>query len=290
MFGQLPGFFCGICNRRWGQCADCTNTVAAAGNNLRKTGKCGHGQAGRAAVIVRVMVLRRLPFFACLAVLLAAPLRAEAPLPLSVPLITAEDVGDLRPPARSSDVPRTRWTHQPDHVLWNRTALSALKTHGAPLVDMVPGDIADWCPRYPQASNADRRAFWLGFMSALAKHESTYRPRAVGGGGKWYGLLQILPATARGYKCNVGTGEALKNGAANLSCAIRIMAVTVPRDGVIYGRGGRGVAADWGPMRSSGKRRDMAGWLTQQPYCKALHTTRPRIRPAQSGRVDLVLD
>ncbi len=116
-------------------------------------------------------------------------------------------------------------------------------------------------------------------MSTLAKYESTYKPRAVGGGGKWYGLLQILPATARGYKCNVGTGEALKNGAANLSCAVRIMAVTVPRDGVIYGRGGRGVAADWGPMRSASKRADMAGWLRRQTYCRPLANVRPQARP-----------
>ncbi|MEX0309196.1 MAG: transglycosylase SLT domain-containing protein, partial [Tateyamaria sp.] len=123
---------------------------------------------------------------------------------------------EVRPPARSGDVPRTRWTHQPDHILWNRATLSALKTHGQPLVSLVPADVGDWCPRYPAATDADRRAFWLGFLSALAKHESTYRPNAVGGGGKWYGLLQILPATARGYGCAAGTGAALKNGAANL--------------------------------------------------------------------------
>jgi len=186
----------------------------------------------------------------------------------------------VRPPARDGNVPQSRWTHQPGHMVWNRAAVSALKTHGAALVELVPADIADWCPHYPQASDSERRAFWVGFLSALAKHESTYRPDAVGGGGKWYGLLQILPATARGYKCNVGTGEALKNGAANLSCAIRIMAVTVPRDGVIYGRGGRGVAADWGPMRSSAKRADMAGWLRARPYCKTLDATRPASRPA----------
>lgn len=192
----------------------------------------------------------------------------------------------LRPPARKSDVPSTRWTHQPDHVLWNRATLSALKAHGAPLVDLVPADVTDWCPRYPTATDADRRAFWLGFLSALAKHESTYKPRAVGGGGKWYGLLQILPATARGYGCNVGTGDALKNGAANLSCAVRIMAVTVPRDGVIYGRGGKGVAADWGPLRSRSKRADMAGWLQRQRYCAPLDSVRPESRPAALSAVD----
>jgi len=187
----------------------------------------------------------------------------------------------LRPVARDGVLPNTRWTHQPGHALWNRAALSALKTHGRALVEMVPGDIANWCPAYAGAERADRRAFWVGFMSALAKFESTYRPRAVGGGGKWYGLLQILPATARGYGCHAGTGEALKNGAANLSCAVRIMAVTVPRDGVIHGkdRKWRGVSADWGPMRSPAKRADIAGWLRQQPYCRAIGGTRPVARP-----------
>jgi len=119
----------------------------------------------------------------------------------------------------------------------------------------------------------------VGFLSSLAKHESTYKPWAVGGGGRWHGLLQILPGTARGYKCNVGTGAELRNGAANLSCAVRIMAVTVPRDGVIYGRGGRGVAADWGPMRNAAKRADMARWLKRQNYCKPINATRPKSRP-----------
>ena len=187
----------------------------------------------------------------------------------------------LRPPARDGNIPRTRWEHRPGHILWARAALAALKTHGAPLTEMVPADIADWCPRYPAQDAAGRRAFWVGFLSALAKHESTYRPDAVGGGGKWFGLLQILPATARGYQCHVGTGEALKNGAANLSCAVRIMAVTVPRDGVIHRRDSRwrGVSADWGPMRSASKRRDMARWLNRQPYCRPLDAVRPRGRP-----------
>ncbi len=185
----------------------------------------------------------------------------------------------VSPPARPATLPRTRWQHRRGHALWTRTALSALKSHGKPLVDMVPADIADWCPAYPTASDANRRAFWVGFLSALAKYESTYKPRAVGGGGLWYGLLQILPSTARGYKCNAGSGDALLSGAANLSCAVRIMAHTVPRDGVIYGAGGRGVAADWGPMRNSAKRKDMSGWLTRQAYCKPLNATRPKMRP-----------
>lgn len=208
--------------------------------------------------------------------------RPAIPGAISTPVLTtAAPISSfgVSPPARPGNLPRTRFQHRQGHALWTRAALSALKSHGAPLVELVPRDIADWCPAYPTASDADRRAFWVGFLSALSKHESTYKARAVGGGGLWYGLLQILPATARGYGCNVGTGEELKSGAANLSCAVRIMARTVPRDGVIYGRGGKGVAADWGPMRNASKRLDMSNWLKRQNYCKPLNATRPKMRP-----------
>ena len=158
-----------------------------------------------------------------------------------------------------------------------------MKTHGAPLVDTVPGDIETWCPAYAGHGPEKRAEFWVGLMSALAKHESTWRPEAVGGGGKWYGLTQILPATARGYGCKARSGAALKNGAANLSCAVRIMATTVARDNAVArksnGRLG-GVAADWGPMVNAKKRREMAAWTRDQTYCRLLSSVRPSERPA----------
>ena len=177
-------------------------------------------------------------------------------------------------------MPRTRWEHVAGSDLWTRSALSALKDHGRVLESTVPHDIADWCPAYPVASPDQRRAFWVGFLSALVKHESTYRAHAVGGGGKWYGLTQILPATARHYGCRARSGAALKHGPENLSCAIRIMARTVARDGVIS-RGMRGVAADWGPLHSRAKRADMMAWTKRQTYCRPLASVRPRLRPTR---------
>lgn len=183
-----------------------------------------------------------------------------------------------KPPARDGNVPRTRWEGQPNGLLWTRSALSALKTHGQPLERMVPADIAEWCPAYPEAGEKARRAFWVGLLSALSKHESTYRQTAVGGGGRWYGLLQIQPSTARLYGCRARSGTALKDGSANLSCGIRIMATTVPRDGVVA-RGMRGVAADWGPFHNKNKRADMVNWTRSQTYCKPIESVRPKRRP-----------
>jgi hypothetical protein len=199
-------------------------------------------------------------------------------LPVSAPAESMAPEATTRPAARAGELPPARWMHVEGGGLWSRAALAALKAHGRALTDMVPADIADWCPGYPDRPAAERRAFWVGFLSALAKHESTYRPHAVGGGGRWFGLLQIKPATARGYGCRVGSGAALRDGPANLSCAIRIMARTVPRDGVVS-RGMRGVAADWGPLHSQAKRTDMIRWLRGQRYCKLASSPRPRSRP-----------
>ncbi len=189
----------------------------------------------------------------------------------------------LRPAARSyTPLPDMRWSHRGEADRWSRAALMALRSHARVLPQVVPKDIADWCPAYVTNDTQAREAFWIGLLSTLAKHESTFRPTAVGGGGKWYGLLQILPATARGYGCKATSRDGLKRGGSNLQCALRIMAVTVPRDGVVS-RGMRGVAADWGPFHSRSKRADMMRWTRAQPYCAGLsRSLRPVARPVRS--------
>ncbi|WP_281825173.1 transglycosylase SLT domain-containing protein [Jannaschia rubra] len=190
-----------------------------------------------------------------------------------------------RPAARpqEEEMPDLRWDHVRGSDRWTQAAMRALDTHGQKLVDTVPADIGEWCPAYVQADDWGRKAFWAGLLSTLSKHESTWRPTAVGGGGAWYGLVQILPATARGYGCQAQSGEALKDGALNMSCAVRIMNLTVPRDGVVS-RGMKGVAADWGPFHSSRKREDMRGWLASQPFCNGIQTSmRPLQRPSWLG-------
>lgn len=180
-------------------------------------------------------------------------------------LMTACATGQVTP-ERGTMLPAARWDHQPQAAVWTKAALTALDGPAAPLVAVVPKDIDAWCPGYVSASLDDRKAFWIALVSSLAKHESTWRPAVSGGEGRWHGLLQISPATARGYGCLAGDAAGLKDGAKNLSCGLRIMAATVRRDGVIAS-GGRGVAADWGPFSQSSKRSDMSAWTSAQPYC-----------------------
>lgn len=154
-----------------------------------------------------------------------------------------------------------RWDHRAESDHWTQSTMAAVST--TKLTRIVPQDIADFCPAYPKASQAERAAFWTGLLSAIAKHESTWNPRAAGGGGRYLGLMQISRATWGNFGC----GGNIRDGADNLACAVRIMARQVGRDGVV-GAGGRGgVARDWGPMKVSAKRADIAGWTRKQAYC-----------------------
>ncbi len=186
-----------------------------------------------------------------------------------------------RPAARNNQVPRARWEHRGKGPLWTRVVISAVETHGSELLTTVPKDIMDWCPAYAENGPDKRAAFWAGFVSTLARYESTWNPRAVGGGGRWFGLMQIYPPTAEFRDCRVQTGEGLKRGSDNLNCAIRIMNITVPRDNAISVKDSRwrGVAADWGPIRNDWMRRDMQRYTKRQVYCRRLADVRPKARP-----------
>ena len=175
--------------------------------------------------------------------------------------------------------PAMRWDHRQEAPQWTGRTLIAVAGEDDKLAGVVPADITTWCPGYAAASLAERRLFWVGLLSALAKHESTWNPRASGGGGKWIGLTQIAPSTARQYGCSARTSAALKDGSANLACAVEIMADNVAADGMISGsRGTRGLGRDWAPFRKASKRAEMAKWVSQQRYCQADSRTAALVR------------
>lgn len=173
----------------------------------------------------------------------------------------------------SDDLPAMRWDHRPEADVWTQRSLVAAAHLDEELAETVPADIETWCPGYEDASIEDRRAFWVGIFSALAKHESTWNPKASGGGGAWIGLTQISPATARQYGCEARTTAQLKDGAANLACALRIGAAQVDRDNLVVGNGARGLGRDWAPFRSAAKRADIAAWTSSQEYCQKKPST-----------------
>ncbi len=161
-----------------------------------------------------------------------------------------------------------RWDHRPEAADWNAAMVSALARDGAALITAIPADADTFCPGYANASPEGRKAFWVMFFSGLARYESGWRPEAAGAGGRYRGLLQISPATARFHGCDLSHPSGLYDGASNLACAVRIANAAVRRDGVIAtGRGG--VAADWPPLRDAGRRAEIAGHTRALPQCRA---------------------
>lgn len=193
---------------------------------------------------------------------------------VSVPGIGEDIAVSLRPAAREPLRVRAQWDFQRNGRAWTRATMAAIEAHGNGLDDFVPSDMADWCPGYAQNSPAERRAFWAGLFSALAYYESTWRPTAVGGGGQWYGLLQVLPSTARLYRCRATTGQGLLSPAENLSCSVRIASRQVQRRGTIR----RGML-DWGPFHDARKRAQMAAWTREQSYCQIPASPATSLRP-----------
>lgn len=166
-------------------------------------------------------------------------------------------------------LPAMGWDARPEATSWTQASLLAVAEQDAVLASRIPADVAQWCPGYETAGVNDRRAFWSGLLSAVAKHESSWNPKAAGGGGRWIGLMQISPATARTHGCDATNTAALKDGEANLECAVQIMAAQVAADGEVSGtRGTRGIGRDWAPLRSSSKRSEMQGWTASQDYCR----------------------
>ncbi len=194
------------------------------------------------------------------------------PLLAAVLLVTAcsSDAADTAENASISMLPETRWDHRPEADDWTEATMDALSRHGAPMVEQIPADIGAFCPGYDSASMEERAAFWTGLFSGLARYESGWRPEAAGAGGRYRGLLQIFPQTARYHGCNINGASELYEGERNLSCAVRIATEAVTRDGVVAGQPGNwgGVAADWPPLRNADKRGEIAAFTRAQDYCQ----------------------
>jgi hypothetical protein len=135
--------------------------------------------------------------------------------------------------------PPMQWDSHPEAEEWTDSTLVALSTKDEELSEQVPADIETWCPGYVEAPIEARRAFWAGLMSSVAKYESTWNPLASGGGGRWIGLMQISPRSAKNYGCEATSASALKDGEANLECAVEIMSNRSP-------------AMDWWPATAAG--------------------------------------
>ncbi|MEZ5752236.1 MAG: lytic transglycosylase domain-containing protein [Paracoccaceae bacterium] len=158
-----------------------------------------------------------------------------------------------------------RWDHRPEGAQWSAALMRALQDDGPAMLDQIPDDIATFCPGFAEATREERAAVYVALFSGLARYESGWNPRASGGGGRYQGLLQISPQTARYHGCAL-PDDGLFDGAANLACAVRIANAAMARDGVVA-TGPRGIARDWPPLRDRAKRDEIATFTRTLPAC-----------------------
>ncbi len=157
-----------------------------------------------------------------------------------------------------------RWDHHPEALGWTAAVQGALyEEFGQALLTLRPADIDAFCPGWDRADRAGRAAFWVAVLSEIARIESGLAPTARGANGRYRGLLQISPATARAHGCAV---DALYEGESNLACGVRLAARAVVRDGVLA-EGRRGLAAEWPPLANPGRRAALADYTRTLPMC-----------------------
>lgn len=157
------------------------------------------------------------------------------------------------------------WSKKNADGMWTAVAEEAVATSG--LVSSKPTDVAKFCPAYSRKSSEERKIFWVGLISVIARLESNFRPEtkytesfADSKGNKVIsrGLLQISieSANQKKYGCGIATAEDLHDPAINLACGVKILDAWVTNDRVIatYGAGhSKGGGRYWSTLRESNK-------------------------------------
>lgn len=190
---------------------------------------------------------------------------------LILPLAACETGGTALPSA-AAVAPSTSplsfaadWDERPDGAQWTSFTRAALATDGRALLKAEPTDAAAYCPAYATLNEEEREAFWLGLISSMARFESGFRPNTsfqesfndrTGRPVVSRGLLQLSHESANSglYRCGIQNSEELHDPRTNLTCAVKIMAALVSRDGTIGTRQNgrwRGGSAYWSVLRTT---------------------------------------
>lgn len=182
-------------------------------------------------------------------------------------------------PTRPTGYPAAAWEARPEGRAWTMTAHQSIDTLAPHLVALVPTDIDAFCPGYRATNAAGRRAFYVSLLAELSRYESNFDPSVrytesfsdnAGRRVVSRGLLQLSQESANGYGCATTNAEQLHDPHTNISCAVRILARWVERDGVIagYSNGAwRGASRYWSPFRDRNKLVDLQAALNAQPFC-----------------------
>jgi Transglycosylase SLT domain len=146
---------------------------------------------------------------------------------------------------------------------WTKETVQSLKNYGQSLLQFVPPDIGNYCPRYAHFDEWGRINFWVMLISAVAAAESAFDPTSsykenmIDRNGHFVisrGLLQISLESSKLYDCQMTTEEDLNDAARNIECGVKIMNRLVSADGVlssIKNTKWAGAAKYWSTLRTT---------------------------------------
>lgn len=157
------------------------------------------------------------------------------------------------------------WANKNPDGSWTAAAEAAVKASG--LSASTPSDVENFCPSYKKGSLAERKTFWVGLLSIVARPESNFKPEttytedfsdSLGKKVVSRGLLQISieSANQKRYACGIQKAEDLHDPAINLTCGAKILDAWVKADNVIatYGKGPpKGGGRYWSTLRERNK-------------------------------------
>lgn len=162
---------------------------------------------------------------------------------------------------------------------WTKAAESAVAA--TLLSSAVPRDIERFCPNYEASSPEDRKRFWVGLLSAIARPESNFKPETTylepsitdssGKNVTSRGLLQISLESSRGYRCGIENADELHDPGTNLRCGAKIMDHWIRKDSVIAAeeKPAVGGARYWSVLRAWRKHLPEIGGFTKSlAVCK----------------------
>lgn len=184
-------------------------------------------------------------------------------------------------PDPTPEVIRARWeASQRDGAKWSQYVFQQVPVLGKDLLARAPADIASFCPGYSDLNTADKKNFWVYFLSAMTQLESGHRPEvsfqeafndSQGNPVISRGLLQISIESGNAYGCGFRNEQEVHDPYKNLDCGLRILNRWIGRDGVISGGGSgawRGGARYWAVLRKESHLVNIRSWVKAQAICR----------------------
>jgi hypothetical protein len=187
------------------------------------------------------------------------------------------------------------WAKKNTDGSWTAFAENAVANSNLP--NTFPADIDKFCPGYKTKDAIDRKVFWVGLISIIAKPESNFKPETTytesfnDAKGKKVisrGLLQISieSANQKKYSCDIKKSENLHDPKVNIDCGVKILEAWVKTDNVIatyVGQAPIGGGRYWSTLREMADKNknhipELVGFTRTLSVCSGSHVDGSKTR------------